>query len=91
MKKEIGYGIINGPISKKFFFKILLTQLDMSVKLLIKVPSKSKQTPLKFMNNNHILSSLISRFAFSFIQNNSSLKSILLENVIGLNNYAFRR
>ena len=46
---------------------------------------------LKFMNNNHILSSLISRFAFSFIQNNSSLKSILLENVIGLNNYAFRK
>ena len=46
---------------------------------------------LKFMNNDHILSSLISRFAFSFIQNNSSLKSILLENIIGLNNYAFRK
>ena len=46
---------------------------------------------LKFMSNNNILSSLISRYAFSFIQNNSSLKSILLENIIGLNNYAFRK
>tara|TARA_B100000886_G_scaffold278238_1_gene202259 strand:+ start:54 stop:383 length:330 start_codon:yes stop_codon:yes gene_type:complete len=46
---------------------------------------------LKFLNNNHILSSLISKFAFSIIQNNSSLKTILLENIIGLNNYAFRK
>jgi len=46
---------------------------------------------LKFMNNNHILSSLISKFAFSLIQNNSSLKAIVLENLIGLNNYAFRK
>ena len=46
---------------------------------------------LKFMSNNNILSSLISRYAFSFIQHNSSLKSILLENIIGLNNYAFRK
>ena len=46
---------------------------------------------LKFLNNNHILSSLISKFAFNIIQNNSSLKTILLENIIGLNNYAFRK
>ena len=46
---------------------------------------------LKFMNNNHVLSSLISKFAFRYIQNNSSLKTILLENIIGLNNYAFRK
>ena len=46
---------------------------------------------LKFLNNNHILSSLISKFAFNIIQNNSSLKTILLENIIGLNNYVFRK
>lgn len=46
---------------------------------------------LNFMNNNHVLSSLISKFAFRYIQNNSSLKTILLENIIGLNNYAFRK
>ena len=46
---------------------------------------------LKFLNNDHLLSSLISKLAFNLIENNSSLKTILLENVIGLNNYAFRK
>ena len=46
---------------------------------------------LKFLNNDHVLSSLISRLAFNLIKNNSSLKMTLLENVIGLNNYAFRK
>ena len=46
---------------------------------------------LKFLNNDHVLSSLISKLAFNLIKNNSSLKVALLENVIGLNNYAFRK
>ena len=46
---------------------------------------------LKFLNNDHVLSSLISKLAFNLIKNNSSLKVTLLENVIGLNNYAFRK
>lgn len=46
---------------------------------------------LKFLNNDHVLSSLISKLAFNLIKNNSSLKMTLLENVIGLNNYAFRK
>ncbi len=46
---------------------------------------------LKFLNNDHVLSSLISKVAFNLIKNNSSLKTTLLENVIGLNNYAFRK
>ena len=46
---------------------------------------------LKFLNNDHVLSSLISKVAFNLIKNNSSLKMTLLENVIGLNNYAFRK
>ena len=46
---------------------------------------------LKFLNNDHLLSSLISKLAFNLIENNSLLKTILLENVIGLNNYAFRK
>ena len=46
---------------------------------------------LKFLNNDHVLSSLISKVAFNLIKNDSSLKMTLLENVIGLNNYAFRK
>ena len=46
---------------------------------------------LKFLNNDHVLSSLISKLAFNLIKNNSSLKMTLLENVIGLSNYAFRK
>ena len=46
---------------------------------------------LRFLNNDHVLSSLISKLAFNLIKNNSSLKMTLLENVIGLNNYAFRK
>jgi len=46
---------------------------------------------LKFLNNDHVLSSLISKLAFNLIKNNSSLKVAVLENVIGLNNYAFRK
>ena len=46
---------------------------------------------LKFLNNDHVLSSIISKLAFNLIKNNSSLKVTLLENVIGLNNYAFRK
>ena len=46
---------------------------------------------LKFLNNDHVVSSLISKLAFNLIKNNSSLKVTLLENVIGLNNYAFRK
>ena len=46
---------------------------------------------LKFLNNDHVLSSFISKLAFNLIKNNSSLKMTLLENVIGLSNYAFRK
>ena len=46
---------------------------------------------LKFLNNDHVLSSLISKLGFNLIKNNSSLKVAVLENVIGLNNYAFRK
>ena len=73
-------------------------EIDLDINSFIQTVSRDRiktisnvDIALKFLNNDHVLSSLISKLAFNLIKNNSSLKMTLLENVIGLNNYAFRK